>query len=488
MAGNQTQNQQSSSGSVPIWLVAAIILLILFAGIILVLIYQRPSLGGGSLQELPTQAAIAEAPSTTPSPIGGPPGATETPTWTPNPSGTPYITPTFVNTAIAPEINTRIAGDITGGNNIISGGSGSSGVLPTITRAIPRSTQTAVAATATAAITQTKIAATATQFAATATQAAATATSAAATATPNPGILRGDYYNNKNLQDPIVVVYDYFMSLPNNLHLFFNWGPGSPDPLVNNDNFSARYRYTTNFSNAEYLFFAFTDDGVRVYVDGNKVIDQWTNAPNRVLYGKRSVSGGDRQVVVEYFEDQGDARLAVGWMLALQNAWIGEYYDNNDLGQPPMFISQDSAINFDWYQGSPNTLIPSDNFSIRWSRDYDFGSSGPYRFTVHVDDGVRIKVDGQTILNEWHTVNSPQTYTVERTLSGTKEVIIEYFEGSGNAQIQLAINRVSSTSTPVPTSSPTSTSTPTSTTTATATSTATSTSTPTSTVTITPTP
>ena len=491
MAGKQTPNQQSSTGSVPIWLIVAIVLLILFSCLIMALIYQRPSSGNVSTEDLPTQAAIAEAPSIIPGSTGGPQGPTETSTWTPRPSGTPYITPTFVNTAVAPDINTRAAGEITGGNQgNISGGSSA---LPTVTRAIPRSTQTAVAATATAAITQTKIAGTATQFAATATQAAATATAAAATATPRPGFWRGDYYNNKNLQDPIVAVYDYLFLPFNNLYLGFDWGTGSPDPDVNKDNFSARWRYTTNFRGTEYLFFAFSDDGVRVSVDGNRVIDQWSNAQNRVLYGRRTVSSGERQVVIEYFEDRGDARIAVGWMEALQNAWIGEYYDNDDLGQPPMFLSQDNSIVFNWQQSSPSSLIPTDNFSIRWSRNYDFGSQALYRFTVHVDDGVRIKVDGQTILDKWQEVSGPQTYTVERTLSGTKEVIVEYFEGKGNAQIQFAIQRIDGTSTPIPaTATATATGTPiptfTPTSTASATNTPTATSTATSTATNTPTP
>ncbi|MBE2220828.1 MAG: hypothetical protein IAF02_04775 [Anaerolineae bacterium] len=311
---------------------------------------------------------------------------------------------------------------------------------------------------------------------------AATVTSAAASVTPVPGAWRGDYYNNKNLENPIVMAREDFISPINNIYLIFNWGTGSPGSPVNSDNFSVNWRYNGNFSGANYLFYAFSDDGVRVFVDGTTVINQWTNATNNVLYGNITLSGGQHQVQTQYFEDKGDARIAVGWQLTQSNAWIGEYYANNNLGQPPVYINQDNTIDFNWQQGSPSAL-PSDNFSIRWFRNYNFGSSAMYRFRVNVDDGVRVKVGNTTIIDEWHTVSSPQTYQADIQLSGTQKVTVEYFEGTGNAQIQLAINPVVIT-----TATATATATPTTTTTATATSTATTTATSTATSTATNTP
>ncbi len=469
MADTQSSRQQNSSGNVPIWLVIVIVLMLLCGVTTIALVYQSPGEANEFISGiLPTQAAIAEAPSLTPSPEGMPAGPSVTPSWTPRPSSTPYLTPTFVNTAEAPLINTRAAaGNISSANNqIITGsGSGQPVIVPTVTQAIPRATQTSVAATATQAVTQTVVAATATEIAATATRAAATATSAAYTATPIPGIWRGDYYNNANLQDPIVLVRNDPVQTLNNLFLLFDWGEGSPDASINNDNFSVRWRLNANFNSASYLFYAFSDDGIRVYVDDGIVIDRWANASNQVLYGDRSLGAGQHSVRVEYFENEGDARVAVGWQQAVANAWIGEYYGNNNLAQPPTYVQQDNSINFNWFQGSPSAL-PSDNFSIRWYRNYGFGDAGTFRFVVTTDDGVRIRVDDELILDEWHTVDSPQTYTVNRQLSGTKRVTVEYFEGTGNAQIQLGIARIeqpTATPTNTPTNTPTPTPTPTNT-------------------------
>ena len=52
-------------------------------------------------------------------------------------------------------------------------------------------------------------------------------------------------------------------------------GTGSPAPEVNADNFSARWTRDVDLAPGTYTVTATTDDGIRVYVDGNPVIDQW---------------------------------------------------------------------------------------------------------------------------------------------------------------------------------------------------------------------
>ena len=64
--------------------------------------------------------------------------------------------------------------------------------------------------------------------------------------------------------------------------------------------------------------------------------------------------------------------------------------------------------------------------------------AGAYRFTATSDDGIRVYVDGQLIIDRWR-VQSAQTTTVDHTLqAGHHQVIVEYFEQTG-----LALARVS---------------------------------------------
>ena len=88
---------------------------------------------------------------------------------------------------------------------------------------------------------------------------------------PQPVITawRGEYFNNRDLVgDPVLVRDDPSVD--------FNWGLGSPAPgVVNVDNFSARWTRTLNLPAGAYRFRVTVDDGVRLYVNNRRVMDQW---------------------------------------------------------------------------------------------------------------------------------------------------------------------------------------------------------------------
>ena len=80
--------------------------------------------------------------------------------------------------------------------------------------------------------------------------------------------------------------------------------------------------------------------------------------------------------------------------------WIGVYFNNVDLAGTPKLTRVESNIDFGWGNGSPDPVIQNDHFSARWTR-YLYLEEGIYRFSATTDDGMRIWVDDQQILNEW---------------------------------------------------------------------------------------
>ena len=81
--------------------------------------------------------------------------------------------------------------------------------------------------------------------------------------------------------------------------------------------------------------------------------------------------------------------------------------------------------------------MPSDNFSTHWQR-YLWFEVNTYRFTLFADDGVRLWVDDQLLIDRWQ---HPQvaTFQADVTLSqGYHRVRLEYYEGSGSAGVQLS--------------------------------------------------
>jgi hypothetical protein len=117
--------------------------------------------------------------------------------------------------------------------------------------------------------------------------------------------------------------------------------------------------------------------------------------------------------------------------------WRGEYFGNRDLAGKPAQVRDDPQLSFDWKASAPADGLPVDDFSVRWTRGLDF-SAGTYRFYAHVDDGVRLWIDAKLAIDQWHD-SPPTTYTADVPLAeGKHELLMEYFEHTGNAVAQLA--------------------------------------------------
>jgi PA14 domain len=88
----------------------------------------------------------------------------------------------------------------------------------------------------------------------------------------------------------------------------YNWGLGGPTGVgVGTDNFSVRWVNTQSFTAGTHTFTATADDGIRVYLVGALVIDQWKDQSATTYTASRTVTAGNHEVKVEYYENGGDA-------------------------------------------------------------------------------------------------------------------------------------------------------------------------------------
>jgi len=83
---------------------------------------------------------------------------------------------------------------------------------------------------------------------------------------------------------------------------------------------------------------------------------------------------------------------ATGAVEAQDAQWHTRFWNNTTFSGDPVHERNDSAIDFDWGDGSPSHYINSDNFSAKWRRKVNF-EPGVYRFNATMDDGMRIYVD-----------------------------------------------------------------------------------------------
>lgn len=290
--------------------------------------------------------------------------------------------------------------------------------------------------------------------------------------TPTPVITewRGEYYDNDALLYPPVFIR-------NDAEINFNWGQGAPGAGIPNDEFSVRWTRSLSFAEGTYRFNATSDDGVRVWLDGDLIIDQWRDTSAVTYSAERYVSGGVHALRVEYYENNQTATIRFWWeridTTPSYPDWKGEYWSNRSFDGNPTLTRNDEEIDFNWGAGAPDNRLPRDNFAVRWTQRVDF-DAGLYRFYARADDGIRVYLDNELILDEWHDSLSNIEYTVDRRLDNDDyRIRVEYYEHSGGALVEFGWRRISetATATPVPTqtATPTATATPLPTQTATAT-------------------
>jgi hypothetical protein len=114
------------------------------------------------------------------------------------------------------------------------------------------------------------------------------------------------YWNNRDLADSPVLERSEDA-------LDHDWGASSPRNGVNIDNFSARWTRVIDFEAGTYRFNVTSDDGVRMWVDERLLVDDWAEHEAVLHTADISLSAGEHQVTVEYFEADGNAVLKLDW-------------------------------------------------------------------------------------------------------------------------------------------------------------------------------
>jgi beta-glucosidase len=122
-----------------------------------------------------------------------------------------------------------------------------------------------------------------------------------------PG-LSAEYFANRNLEGtPALKRVDESVN--------FDWGMGTPAPELPADNFSARWTgKLTPAISGKYRFGAIADDGVRIYLDGKLIAEDWTeHAPTTVTAEVTLQAGKSYEVKMEYYESQIGAVARLVW-------------------------------------------------------------------------------------------------------------------------------------------------------------------------------
>ncbi|MGF2033815.1 MAG: DUF4347 domain-containing protein [Nostoc sp. CmiVER01] len=246
-----------------------------------------------------------------------------------------------------------------------------------------------------------------------------------------------------------------------------DWGFGSPKFSIGNDSFIVRWTgYIYAPTTGEYSFEEDSDDGVRLWVNNRQIIDQWSKSGlNDKHRASIYLEGGKWYgIQMDYFDWDAAAAIDLKWTLPNRSTTYipndrliplvsdgsfsvmssgyglkGEYFNNRDLSGTPVHTEIDSAINFDWGNRSPwASSVNSDNFSVRWTGNIIFPENGYYKFFTEADDGVRLWINNELIINRWFDASqTDESNVVYRSKGEAASIKLEYYERGFGAKAKL---------------------------------------------------
>lgn len=118
--------------------------------------------------------------------------------------------------------------------------------------------------------------------------------------------LSATYFDNADLTAPKLTRLDPVVD--------FDWGANAPATGVSADTFSVRWTGKVIADRAEtYTFITTSDDGVRLWVDGTLLVDNWTDHSKRDDSGQIALTAGAHDIKMEFYDNGYDAIAQLHW-------------------------------------------------------------------------------------------------------------------------------------------------------------------------------
>ncbi|TWU50963.1 PA14 domain protein [Rubripirellula tenax] len=105
----------------------------------------------------------------------------------------------------------------------------------------------------------------------------------------------------------------------------------------------------------------------------------------------------------------------------------------------PQIIEQrfEATVDHEWGLGKPVDIVSADYFNARWEGDIFFPTLEQYTFNLFADDGVRLWIGDELVIDSWQPQRQTVTGTFTPSATGPRSIRLEYFEKTGAATVQL---------------------------------------------------
>lgn len=179
------------------------------------------------------------------------------------------------------------------------------------------------------------------------------------------------------------------------------------------------------------------------------VVDDYARAPSLSREDDRLVLVGEPGAAVEVLVGRGAfPAQSVGAVVLDESGngelplptsfdgFLGAYSKGVDFG-PAVFSRIDPAIEFNYEAGTCDPRLPGDGFCIVWEGFLDVPADGSYTFYLSTDDGSRLYLDGEPIIDNWGHHAVEERSAVVTLTAGTHHLRVLYYEDYGWAAAHL---------------------------------------------------
>ena len=138
---------------------------------------------------------------------------------------------------------------------------------------------------------------------------------------------------------------------------------------------------------------------------------------------------------------------AAGSGAGLQAQYFANATSQNPFIGQPALVTTNATVNFSSLTNWPGATVGTNQFTVRWTGSVQPQFNENYSFVTTADDGVRLYLNGQLLINDWvdKTNATSQTNTIPLIAQQFYTVELDYYQKTNNAVVSLAWSSPSTT-------------------------------------------